>query len=143
MRIIHTVFREKTDKTSIQFFRYLFVGGLSFVVDFGLLFLLTEFFSVYYLASAAIAFLGGLITNYLISISWVFNNRTLKNRKFEFLVFVFTGLIGLGLNQLLIWSLTEKLGIYYLGSKIVSTAIVLIWNFGSRKFILFRNKTSS
>ncbi|MDP3066192.1 MAG: GtrA family protein, partial [Methanobacteriaceae archaeon] len=71
--------KDGTDNTSIQLFRYVFVGGVAFLVDFGSLYLLTEFFGIYYLTSAAIAFLLGLITNYILSISWVFNKRTLNN----------------------------------------------------------------
>ena len=65
--------KDQTDKTKIQMFRYLFVGGAAFIVDFLSLFILTDFFGIYYLISAAIAFILGLIANYFLSISWVFN----------------------------------------------------------------------
>lgn len=136
------LFHGKTDSTKIQFFRYAFVGGISFIVDFCLLAFFTEVFSVHYLVSAALAFIGGLTTNYLLSIGWVFRVRKNSSRKTEFLVFFVTGIIGLGLNQLFIWSFTEWLGIYYLVSKVLSTLLVLVWNFSSRKFILFREMKS-
>lgn len=130
--------REQTDKTFIQFFRYFFVGGTAFIVDFGSLFILTEYFGIYYLISASIAFILGLITNYLLSISWVFNKRTMGSRKLEFGVFTLIGIVGLGLNAVLIWFFTEYLHIYYMSSKIISAAIILFWNFSARKFMLFR-----
>jgi len=40
------LFKGKTDKTLIQLFRYTFVGGLAFLVDFGMLFILTEYFNL-------------------------------------------------------------------------------------------------
>ena len=130
--------KDQTDKTKIQMFRYLFVGGAAFLVDFLALYILTDFFGIYYLISAAIAFILGLITNYFMSISWVFNKRKLKNRHFEFGVFAAIGLVGLGLNEVFIWFFTQDLQIYYLLSKIFAAVIILFWNFFARKFMLFR-----
>ena len=134
----HKLIKDQTDKTKFQMFRYIFVGGAAFIVDFLSLFILTEFFGVYYLISAAIAFILGLIVNYLLSISWVFNKRTLKNRHFEFAVFAVIGTVGLGLNEVFIWFFTQDLQIYYLLSKILAAVIILFWNFFARKFVLFR-----
>jgi putative flippase GtrA len=119
-------------------FRYLFVGGAAFIVDFLSLFILTDYFGIYYLISAAIAFILGLIANYFLSISWVFNKRKLKNRHFEFGVFAFIGIVGLGFNEVFIWFFTQNLQIYYLESKIFAAVIILLWNFFARKYILFR-----
>lgn len=127
-----------TDKTRIQFFRYIFVGGVAFLVDFGLLYILTGYFGIFYLISAAIAFILGLITNYILSINWVFNRRTMNNKTAEFSVFAFIGIVGLGLNELLIWFFTAELALFYLISKIIAAIIILFWNFFARKFTLFR-----
>jgi len=130
--------KDQTDKTKIQMFRYLFVGGAAFIVDFLSLFVLTDFFGIYYLISAAIAFILGLVANYLLSISWVFNKRKLNKRHIEFGVFALIGIVGLGLNEVFIWVFTQDLQIYYLMSKILAAVIILFWNFFARKFILFR-----
>lgn len=135
---IDKVLKNQTDKTSIQFFRYIFVGGASFIVDFVSLYTFTDFLGIYYLTSAAMAFILGLIANYILSISWVFNNRTLDNMWSEFTVFAIIGVIGLGLNELFIWFFTDFVDIYYLISKIIAAALILSWNFFARKFVLFR-----
>ena len=121
-----------------QFSRYLVVGFLAFVVDFGLLYLLTEFAGIHYLISAAIAFLFGLLVNYCLSRLWVFNRRTLKNVTMEIVVFTGIGIVGLGLNEVIIWFAREKSHFHYLIAKAISAGIVLIWNFGARKLALFR-----
>jgi len=130
--------RDNTYKTHIQMFRYLFVGAAAFIVDFLSLFILTDFFGIYYLISAAIAFILGLIVNYFLSISWVFNKRKLKNRHLEFGMFTIIGIVGLGFNEVFIWFFTQDLQIYYLISKIFAAIIILFWNFFARKYILFR-----
>ena len=104
---IQSLFKGKTNNTLLQLFRYTFVGGFAFLVDFGTLFVLTEYFKIYYLVSAGIAFILGLIINYILSVIWVFNSRAMENRLLEFLLFALIGLVGLGLNELFLWILTD------------------------------------
>ena len=130
--------KDQTDRTKIQLFRYIFVGGIAFAVDFISLFVLTNYLGIYYLISAAIAFILGLFLNYFLSVKWVFKRRSVENRTFEFGVFAFIGIVGLGLNEVFIWFFTQDLQIYYLISKILASIIILFWNFFARKFILFR-----
>ena len=127
-----------TGSLANQFARYLVVGGVAFAIDFGSLYVLTEFAGLHYLVSAAVAFLLGLITNYWLSRVWVFDRRTTQNVTMEFLVFAVIGIIGLGLNEAIIWFAAEKLQIHYMIAKAFSSGVVLIWNFGARKFFLFR-----
>jgi putative flippase GtrA len=120
-----------------QFIRYVGVGGLSFVVDFTCLYLLTEAIGWHYLASATLAFCAGLVTNYLLCLLWVFDFRRMQNRLHEFTVFGIIGLGGLLLNNLLLYTLTGLLGLHYLLSKISAAAVILLFNFGLRRWMLF------
>jgi len=139
---IRSVFKGKTNNTLLQLFRYTFVGGFAFLVDFGTLFFLTEFFHIHYLVSAGIAFIFGLTINYFLSVLWVFSSRTMESRLLEFFLFALIGLIGLGLTELFLWILTDILLIYYLLSKIITTIVVYFWNFFVRKLILFNKQKS-
>lgn len=148
--MIKSLFIIRTNNLFVQFFRYFIVGGLAFIVDFGILLFLTffPFFRKYYILSASISFLCGLITNYLISIFWVFTNRTINKFYNEFIIFSLIGIIGLGLNSLLIWIFTEFIfnSMFYINdiqiriitSKILTAILVFLWNFFARKLILFR-----
>ncbi|MHB8973878.1 MAG: GtrA family protein [Pirellulaceae bacterium] len=135
--IVRRLLVEPTDNTAVQFLRYGFVGGIAFVADFASLFVLTDSLGLWYMYSAAVAFLVGLTTNYALSVAWVFNRRTILNRTAEFAVFGILGVLGLGINQVGLYALTEGIGLHYLVSKIVTTIAVFFWNFGSRKAILF------
>jgi len=136
--IIDKLIKNQTDRTHIQFFRYIFVGGVAFIVDFSSLFIFTDIFGVFYLISTVIAFILGLIANYALSISWVFNKRTLDNKLSEFTIFAFIGITGIFLNVLIIYVFTEYVGLFYLLSKIIAAALILFWNFSARKITLFR-----
>ena len=139
-QIIDTLFIKPTTNTLLQLFRYGFVGGIAFVADYGTLFCLTEFLHLHHLWSAAIAFIIGLVVNYLLSTSWVFRKHTTQNHWLEFLVFAIIGVIGLGLNELIIYIATDLCKLHYMLSKLISTGIVFFWNFFARKFILFNKK---
>lgn len=139
---IQFLFKEKTDNTLLQLFRYTFVGGFAFLIDFGTLYIMTEYCKIHYLISAGVAFIFGLTINYFLSVKWVFSSRTMRNRLLEFLLFTVIGLIGLVLNEFFLWILTDILLIYYLLSKIITTIIVYFWNFFARKVILFNKQTS-
>jgi putative flippase GtrA len=114
------------------------VSLLSFAVDFGLLVLLTEAAGLHYLVSAGISFLLGTTVSYVLSVVWVFPSRRFSSRAVEYALFIAVGAVGLGLNEALLWVLTEPLAIFYMASKLIAAAIIFFWNFGARKLLLFR-----
>ena len=80
-----------TDNTLIQFFRYLFVGGLAFLVDFAVSWLLFHFVfgdrkELGWVANS-LSFVAGLAVNYIISTFWIFKESKVKNKLMEFLSF--------------------------------------------------------
>jgi len=122
----------------IEFTRYCLVGALAFAVDICMLYFLTEFCGVYYLFSSAFGFIFGLITNYLLSVHWVFSTRSIKNKTHEFFMFAMIGLVGLAITVTTLWFLTEKLKVYYIFSKVIVTILTLLWNYLARKKVLFK-----
>lgn len=131
------LFRDDTDNIFIQFFRYLFVGGFAFLVDFFLLYFFSDFCGIYYLISAVLSFVISLIVNYLISIQWVFYKDQIDNKFIEFNVFSLIGIVGLLFTEILLYLFTDVLGLYYLISKIISAAIVMFWNFIVRRIMFY------
>jgi putative flippase GtrA len=132
---------DERKKLSLQIFKYALVGGVAFALDFSMLFVLTEYLHLYYILSATVAFIAGLLCNYVLSVKWVFNERALSNKVAEFLVFSLIGVIGLLLNDGMIWSLTEVGKLHYLESKICAAAVVFFWNFFARRQVLFISRT--
>jgi putative flippase GtrA len=120
--------------------RYLIVGGVAFVADFSALTFLVEFAGFKPLVAAAVAFILGLVTNYLLSVRWVFESRSVNQPLVEFIVFVVIGLFGLGWNELFLYLGATRFGLDYQISKLASAIVVLCWNFGVRKILLFRDR---
>jgi putative flippase GtrA len=121
-----------------EFTRYVLVGGFAFVCDTLTLFSLTQFLKVNYLISAPVGFVVGTIVNYVLSRAWVFQRRSITNTSAELIIFTLIGVVGLGLNELILWMFQSRLGIHYMYAKVVSGVAVFVWNFGARKVALFR-----
>lgn len=123
-------------KLLAQFMKFGVVGVIAFVIDYGLLALLTELFGINYLVSATISFTASVVFNYVTSMRYVFTHKEGMSRRREFVIFVVLSVIGLLINNGCMWAGVELLGVHYLLTKIVATAIVMIWNFVTRKIFL-------
>jgi len=129
--------KQRSPNTLVQFIRYLFVGGSAFVVDFGGLYVLAHLIGLHYLLAASASYLLGMVCNYLISVHWVFHFRRIGNWQREFVIFFLIGIAGLILNGLIITLLVEAFGAPYLAGKLAAAALILFFNFGARKVLLF------
>jgi putative flippase GtrA len=130
----------KANNAYIQLFRYLFAGGVAFIADFSILYFLTDYAHVHYLVSSLAGFSAGLTITYLMSIYWIFDEKSKDNKAVELTIFIIIGTIGLVLTSLFMWLFTTLLLFHYLFSKILTTAIVFVWNFVAKKQILFTKK---
>lgn len=120
------------------FCKYLLAGGMAFVVDFATLFFCRDLLGLHYLLAAALGFIVGLVAVYVASNKWVFDRRRMKEKKtLEFSIFALIGVIGLGWTMLFMWVFVDLLSIHYLLAKLVTTGLVLVWNFGARKITLY------
>ena len=136
MQRVRAIFVDKSLRTSIQFIRYFAVAAIGLVFDFGGLILLTESLHVFYLVSATISFMVALVVNYALSTLWVFP-ASKYGRWREFLFFGLIGLVGLAINDILLWGFSSGLGVNYIVSKVIATSVVFSWNFFARKFLLY------
>ncbi|RYZ99729.1 MAG: GtrA family protein [Sphingobacteriaceae bacterium] len=120
----------------VQIIKYAFVGGVCTVLDFGVLYILTTYFGVYYIVSAIISFTAGTIVNYFLCTRWVFKVRTVDNRKAEFAYYLIITAVGIGITTTIIWIFTEYFHLNFMLSKLIATFITVWWNFTARKYFL-------
>jgi putative flippase GtrA len=136
-RVARVLLLEPTNVLLVQFFRYGFVGGIAFACDFGTLWGATSLLGLHYLISNIVGFSSGLLVNYWLSVHWVFEQRKFSRNSVQFGLFALVGMVGVGLNELVLWLLTERVGLHYLVSKIAATVLVYLWNFSARKVLIF------
>ena len=123
-------------KLLAQIVKFGIVGVIAFAIDFGVLVFLTEVFGLNPVVSATISFIVSVIFNYLASMRYVFSHREGMSRQREFVIFVVLSAVGLGINDALMWLGTEVVTLDYRLVKLVATAVVMVWNFVTRKLLM-------
>ncbi len=68
------------------------------------------------------------------SVKWVFNVDNGKTQTQNLVFFITFSVIGLGLNQLLMWLGVDKIGINYMIVKLFATGVVMVFNYITRKW---------
>jgi putative flippase GtrA len=116
---------------------YTAVSAFALLVDIALLYVLVHFFSWWYLAAATASFLSGLAVGYFLCVAFVFRFRKLKDRRIEFLSFAAIGAVGLLINTLVMGFAVKYLGMHYLVAKCTAAGFTFVWNFLSRRTLLF------
>lgn len=119
-----------------QVLKFGLVGGIAFVIDYGTLMVLSQLLGVNPVFAAAISFIVSLVFNYLASMKYVFARKEDLSRRKEFVIFVGLSCVGLIINEIIIFAGTAVFGTDAFAvsvTKVFATAVVMVWNFLSRK----------
>jgi putative flippase GtrA len=112
------------------------VGVVATVIDFGVMNVLHYGMHLDILIANTVGFIISLIFNYLASMKFVFEHREGMSRRREFAIFVVLSIIGLLLNDGIVVALNKGLALEANLAKIAATALVMIYNFVTRKIFL-------
>lgn len=123
-----------------EFFKFVLVGGVSAVIEFSLLILFVERFGIDYQVGNVAAFALTNIVTYILSKRFVFGAAAGASRLQAGLFFVCL-MGGLLVNQAVLHGLVEFASFDYRIAKIIAIAVTVIWNFFTRKHLVFRNRT--
>lgn len=128
-----------------RFGRFLMVGLSGTLVDLVVLSLLKHFLGWPTIIANILSYSVGILNNYLLNRLWVYPETKNQQSAVQLLQFCLISLIGLALNNLLVWLLEPLFGQFvgdysYLPAKFVATAFVLIWNFGANRLWTFKPK---
>ena len=118
--------------------RYAATSAIALLADAGLLLALTRYAGWHYLLAATISFMAGATIAYALAVRFVFSTHRLHNRELEFLSFVLIGLVGLGVNVLVLSVAHGRLGMGLLPAKGIAAGCTFLTNFGLRRQLLFR-----
>lgn len=124
-------------KWQLQFIRFAGVGAIGTLAHYVVLVILVEMLSANVVtASTAGATLGALV-NYLLNRRYTF--RSEKRHGEALTKFLIIAALGLALNASFMLILVEILNIYYLLAQVLSTGLVLVWNFLGNRFWTFND----
>ncbi len=121
----------------LKLIKFCVVGASGMAVDFGFTFLLKEKLGANKYLSNSIGFTLAATSNYILNRIWTFESHNPEIAT-EYLSFLIISLIGLGINNLFLYLMHEKLNFNFYLSKLFSIGIVTIWNFGMNYFFTFK-----
>lgn len=143
------------NKTNIgHLLKFIVVGVVNFLVDYGVLTLLNVVLGWPLVLSNCISYSCGVINSFLLNRYWTFKMKLkffstysikLKNRtihpvfiSFDFLKFIFVNLASLGVNTLAVYILGDLYGLPNIVAKLVATAFSFTVNFAGNKLLVFK-----
>lgn len=121
----------------MRFIRFGIVGASGMIVDFGVTWLCKEKLCWNKYVSNSLGFILAATNNYFWNRLWTFHSESVEIAR-EYSTFVLIALVGLGLNNLIIWLLHEKAQLNFYLSKLIAIGCVMIWNFSMNYVFTFR-----
>jgi putative flippase GtrA len=114
-----------------KFTSYAIVGGITFFIDAGITLGLATF--LHYIVANTLGFAVANVVNFLLAHNWVFRGKLaradLVRTYFSVLAI---SVVGLLLSNLCMYLLIDHADMQLLPAKILTTLIVLVWNFFGR-----------
>lgn len=119
-----------------KFLKFCIVGFSGLLIDFGTTWLLKERVKINKYVANSAGFLLAASSNYAINRFWTFQSGYQKIAV-QYLLFITISFIGLGINNLVIYLLNDRLRLNFYLSKLIAVGVVTIWNFTMNYFFTF------
>jgi len=115
---------------------YLFVGGLSALIEWAVFFGSVTFLDLHYAAAIFVAFFVATFNNWFLSSKLIFRSSGRSAREEFMLVYLVSG-FGLLINFAVTATIIEYLGMALMFAKISGTGSAFVWNYAARQFFVF------
>jgi putative flippase GtrA len=123
-----------------QLLWYLVVAVVAAAVDTGLLWLLVSRAGVHYTVAAALSFTAGLLVNFALARTFVFQASRLGFWA-ELSSYAIIGVAGVLLTELILFLSFGLVGLPLLLSKAIALVLVFFWNFLARRRLVYQDST--
>lgn len=126
------------DKVLIyKFIKFCVVGFSGVFVDFGTTWLLKEKVKLNKYVANSTGFVLAATSNYFFNRLWTFHSQN-THIATEYFSFFSISIAGLGINNLIIFILTDKLKLNFYLAKLIAVGVVTIWNFVMNYLFTFK-----
>lgn len=119
-----------------KFVKFGIVGSTGVVIDFAVTWLLKEQLHINAYVANSAGFVCAATNNWLLNRIWTFRSRNPQLIR-QYLLFMLISVIGLGLNNLVVWFCSEVVGMNFYLAKLVAVGVVMFWNFAANYKITF------
>jgi len=136
-----------TDSELIKVLLYLFVGGTAALVEWALFYIFLHYMpgglgmslTALTMTATALAFCLSTLYHYFLGNVLVFDSGSRYDKGKELSLVFLVSMMGLGFNLLLMYAFVSLLGWQPMLSKVLTSCIVVVWNYLSRKKWIFRS----
>lgn len=127
--------------TCAKVVRYLISGGTAAFVNVALLYLFTDIFGVWYIASAVISFILAFAVSFMLQKFWTFQDSSKDGVHKQAAAYLCVALVNLFLNTGLLYLQVEYLHIHYILSQLIASMLIAFESFFVYQIFIFREKT--
>jgi putative flippase GtrA len=120
----------------LKFIKFCVVGFSGMGIDFGTTWLLKEKARLNKYVANSTGFVLAATSNYIWNRVWTFQSEN-SQIVFEYLSFFIISVVGLGINNLVVFLFSDKLKFNFYFSKLIAIGVVTIWNFIMNYLITF------
>ena len=120
-----------------RFLKFCLVGGSGVVVDFGITYLAKEFLKLNKYVANSLGFICAATSNYILNRTWTFGNSD-PDIAMQYLQFFGFSLVGLAINNLVIYLLHGRVKWNFYVVKLIATGVVTFWNFSMNYIFTFQ-----
>lgn len=124
-------------KWQLQFMQFAGVGVIGTLAHYVLLVMLVEVLGTNVVAASTTGATLGALVNYLFNRRYTFRSK--KRHREALTKFLIIAASGLVLNASFMLIFVDILSLYYLLAQVLSTGLVLVWNFVGNRFWTFND----
>ena len=128
---------ELTREFLLKFLKFGVVGLSGVFVNFGVTYVCKEWLKINKYVSNSIGFLLAASSNYILNRIWTFQSHS-QEIGTQYFTFLFISVVGLGINNAVIYLLHSRLKWNFYLSKLMAIGVVTFWNFFMNYFFNFR-----
>lgn len=119
-----------------QFLRFALVGVAGTITHYGVMAALIELGGMGTVMATSLGFLSGACVSYVLNRKVTFSTK--QPLGIAFVKYIAALTVGLFINAGIVWGL-ESLGLHYFVAQPIATGVVLFWNFGASRLLVFRD----
>lgn len=124
-----------------KFFKYSIVGVSGTILDLVFLFIFVEFLFLGVILGSVLSFIIAATNNFIFNKIWTFNNKS-KEYRHQYIKFLLVSIVGLIITVFLMFVFNTLIGIWYILAKLMTSGIVLMWNFLGNRLWTFKPDNS-
>ena len=139
MRFIHMLSERLPFFKSSRLLRYVAAGGTGAAANIAVLFVLTEFFHIWYLLSSVVAVCVGFAVSFILQKFWTFQNTDMKRVHVQLPMHLMLSLANLALNTVIVYALVDYAHLWYVLAQVFSGATLAFVNYFVYRTYIFKS----